>query len=46
MTKKRKNHKEELRKARSTGRNAVNRLKAYKEGVNDGLKLAREARRD
>lgn len=49
MAKKRKTVKqleEELKSARSHGRNARERLKSYKQGVKDGLDLAREARRD
>lgn len=34
----------ELAKARSVGRNASNRLKAYKEGMSEGIKLAKEAK--
>ena len=37
--------KDELRKARSAARNASNRLKAYKEGIQEGIRLAREAGR-
>lgn len=48
MAKKRKtaaNQAEELRKARSAARNAQNRFKAYKEGMKEGINLAKEANR-
>lgn len=47
MTKKKKQTQEQkLARARATGRNAVNRMKEYKKGIQDGLALSREARRD
>ena len=36
----------ELKSARSTGRNARERLKAYKEGFQDGMQACKEGRRD
>ena len=36
----------ELKSARSAARNARERLKAFKEGIKEGLALAKEARRD
>lgn len=35
-----------LSRERSKVRQAQNRLKAYKEGIQEGLNLAKEARRD
>lgn len=39
-----KNMEKDLATARSSARNAQNRLKAYKEGIQEGIKISKEAR--